>query len=73
MTVLDRPRLHSLTERVESKFGTMHVACNFDDRGHVRGISISYPGKHMAKEVGDALDALNDGFNRLIEELNAAK
>lgn len=60
-------RLHSLTERVASAFGTMYIACEYDDHGHIHGVGISYPGKHMSKEVGLALDGLNEGLNQLIE------
>lgn len=73
--VLPEPtRLHALTEKISTSFGSMYVHCHFDNLGRVHSVQVSYPGKHMEKEVGQALDAINVGFNGLIEAaLNAAK
>lgn len=66
-------RMQAVVGKVSTAFGSCYCHVAFDASGHVREVRISYPGKHMKKEVGAALDAIGAEITNLMEGINGAE
>lgn len=63
---MDKTRFESDTAKVPTRFGTLHVHCDYDAQGRPVEIRISTPGKHMDTAVDEALVGIGEAATRLL-------
>jgi len=51
-------RLHVVSTRVPTQFGSLYAHVGFDDGGRAREVTFSAPGKHGDTAIDDALAGL---------------
>ena len=60
-------RRPTTTEKVPTSFGALYAHVEFTPAGAVATVRFSHPGKFGNTEFGDALDALANSVNAIIE------
>lgn len=60
-------RFVTLTQKVESRFGSLYCHVDLDADGRVIGVSFSTPGKIDGKEIDDLIQSLGAAVTSLIQ------
>ena len=63
-------RTETLTQRVETSFGSLYVHVSFVD-GRIVDIGISTPGKHLDTTIGNTLISIGTAITEMIDAVQA--
>ena len=62
-------RTACVTQKVKTPFGNLYAHVSHDDRGRVREIAFSHPGRFGNSAIGDALVALGEAATAIIADI----
>jgi len=65
-----RHRTETLTQRVQTKFGTLYAHVEFTHDLAIHAVRFSSPGKFSDTTMGEVLESLGDAVSALIGELH---
>lgn len=60
-------RCHGLSQKVETKFGSMYIHFHFDNDGRPVGGWISHKNKDPNSQIVGLIEALSEGLNDVIK------